>query len=137
MSIETLKRDLQELESRAPVAAQTSVQGLCTYLGSDLLPFIHNVVDEVAEQDECIAALVDKTEDILHEESAEVLSGAVLGAEPLVAALESRLGHGKEDEALRKLISEWRDLAHEAKELIGEITIPDPDADPDPEAEEH
>lgn len=130
MSIETLKQDLKQIMASAPRPTFAEGDGSVTaervagFLANDLLPLIETLVDEVSEQDECIEAMVNQTEDILHEENAAVFSGIIVGAAALVAELRTRAGN---DKRLLTMIREWQTLAAQGKTILEEITIADED----------
>lgn len=132
MSIESLKSDYEAIKRiLKQMDGLTTVADLVNYLKYNLVPFVGAQNRELEEQASDISDMIDNAQDILHEESAELLAAIIQGARALIADLEPRLGPG--DDAQRQAIKEWGSLAEQGEELLEEITIPDPDVDADPD----
>lgn len=137
MSIDQLAQDLKGIASKAGDLA--TIDDVKKYLQEELLAWLESFVQETAEMDMAIEAVVDGAEDMLHSESSQVFTGLIASGAFLVRELETRIGN---DQRIHKLIKEYKQVSKEAAQLLEEITIPDPDPDPadgepepEPEAE--
>jgi hypothetical protein len=126
MSVETLKQDLEQVIASIPQGPLTTAVDLAGFICNNLVPFVENIVDELVEQDECIGALVNESEDILHEENAEVFAGIIASGKVLIGELRVRIGN---DKRVLGLIREYEILAAKGARILTEIVIPDDDAD--------
>lgn len=128
MSIETLRKDLNDnLEALRGMAIPTA-DALKQHLVNSFWPFIESMVDEMDEIDEAVDDLVSGAPEILHSESAEVFSGIIVSGELLMTELSHRVGN---DARILAMIKEWRGLARQGKSILEDIALPDPDPDPD------
>lgn len=136
MSIDSLQADLKGIIVSAPKFSPLEgdySEKVDNFLHNQLLPYLENQVGEMVEQDNAIYALVHQTEDILHTENAALFMGLIEAAEQLVGELRTRVGN---DHRILGLITAWKRLALQAKEVIEDIGVPDDDDDPDVEEDE-
>jgi hypothetical protein len=129
VSIDTLKQDLEQVVSSIPQGPLATAADVADYLRNNLVPFVSNVVDEISEVDDCVAALVDESEDILHEDSGEVFAGLIESGKALVGELRIRVGG---DKRVLGLIRAYEILAAKGLQILADIVVPDPDDEPDP-----
>lgn len=133
MSIDTLRQDLKQILESIPEGPLTAAADVAAYLRNNLVPFVSNVVDELSAVDDCVGALVNEAEDILHEDNAEVFAGIITSGKVLVGELRIRVGG---DRRVLALIREYEILAAKGVQILDDIVVPDDDdEDPDPDEE--
>jgi hypothetical protein len=129
VSIDTLKQDLKQVVESIPQGPLVTAADLADYIRTNLVPFVSNLVDELSEVDDCIGALVNEAEDILHEDNAKVFAGIIASGNLLVSELRIRVGN---DKRVLSLVREYEILAAKGVQILGDIVVPDdPDEDPD------
>lgn len=122
MSIEQLQGDLQQVVEAA--TAIVSPDAILPFLQNNLFPWLESMTEEMAEMDSAIEEAYHEMPDVLHSESAEVFAGIIASGTVLVAELRRRVGN---DQRLLAMAKEWTQLAAKGKEILEEITIPDPE----------
>lgn len=122
MSIVQLQEDLLAVTNAIPQGPLVSAADLSNYLKNNLVPLLSATVSELEEMDGAIGDIVNQTEDVLHQESAEVFMGIIASGLLLINELATRVG---DDRRLLGAIKEWRKVAKKGEELINNITIPD------------
>jgi hypothetical protein len=130
MSIGTLKQDLEQVVSSIPQGPLATTADVADYLRNNLVPFVSNVVDELSEVDDCIGALVNEAEDILHEDNAEVFAGIITSGKVLVSELRIRVGN---DKRVLALIREYEILTAKGVQILADIVVPDDEEDDEDE----
>jgi len=133
MSMDQLKADLKEsVASVKKLDPATTTSGDIVRLMKDtVFPTFEAIVEEMDEIDQCVADIVDGSEDILTHETGAKLAAGFLSAAVLVDELEKRAAG---DAKLVQAIKEWRALAAECNEIITEVTLDD--VEPDDEDED-
>lgn len=131
MSIETLRADLQaNLTAIATLQPELATPAEIVTLLREVWAFIESHVDETAEQDECIADLVNGAEDILTAETAAVFSACATGGLVVATALKQRLNKAvPADAELYKIAEELETNCKAAQDIIPEIIIDGDDED--------
>lgn len=128
MSMEQLKADLKEsvasVKKLDPVT--TSAADIVRLMKDTVFPTFEAIVEEMDEIDQCVADIVDGSEDILTQETGQKLAAGFLSAAVLVDELEKRAAG---DTKLVQAIKEWRALASECNQIIAEVTLDEPDDD--------
>lgn len=132
MSIEQLQSDLDAIKKALPSGALVTTDDVLGFLKHNLLPFIESHVAETVEIDESVEALVANEPDILHEDTATELHGALDLFEVVTKELAERMGN---DVRLHALVKESRGKLEKCRLILDEITVADPDDEPDSEAE--
>ena len=129
MSIVQLQEDLQAISKAIPDGPLVSAAELRDYIRNNLVPFLSAQVSEVEEMDGAISDIVNQSEDVLHQESAEVFIAIITSGLLLINELATRIGN---DQRLLAAIKEWKKVAKRGEEIVNDITIPD-DEDEDPD----
>jgi hypothetical protein len=128
MSIEELQADLaSNIVEAKGLTAMSTIGDITNHLNNTLWPFLENLVRETSDVDEAVAAMYEKSEDILQFETGKQLAIVITGANTLIAELEKR---AVGDKVVLDAIKDWRARAKEATEVLEEITLPE-DYDPD------
>ena len=125
MSLEELRADLA-LNSDVKALARVDVM-VREYMQETVWPWLSSLLDWAQDQEDAIGELIEQTEDFLHAETAEELGKPLGIGLTLAAELEKRLQPG--DQALRKVIGEYRASAAQAIATLRDISIADEDED--------
>lgn len=138
MTMEALESDFEEIKSATKsLGPLTSTHELVTFLKTQLVPFIEAHVAETTEIDGCVSDLMDRTEDILHPETAQVFAAAFAVSRAVAAKLLEVVPKGEDgkvsDPQVHKLLQQWEAFTVGAERMLEEITIPDAEEDDEDE----
>ncbi len=126
MGIEQLKEDLEGVVSRCPSGPLTTAAEMAKYQKDDLLPILSGILEEISDMDAALGAVVEQSEDLLHEESAAVFAGIIESGRLLAKEIQSR----PVTPELQKLVEQFLAQADEGEALLDEITYESPPEDP-------
>ena len=132
MSIEQLRIDMKESAGElAKMSALTITPDLIKFLQHTLWPTLEAIVNETAAVDACVEELYEQQDDALQPETAQVFAALIVTGRQIAAELRARLAPG--EDALRKALDGYEEIAKACEETINEITLPDPGDDDDDE----
>lgn len=122
MSIETLKEDAKRVIAALPTGITVTADQLSAFMRDNLLPLAESLIEEIGEVDGVVDDLVHQTQEVLHDESAEVFAGIITGGEVLVTELRTRCGN---DQRILTLIRAWLELAKRGKQILEDVVVPE------------
>jgi hypothetical protein len=131
------KRNAKDLEAK--IASGSIPPGVAKHLKETLWPLLSDIIDDIAEHRaetaelaEDVTELTERTEDLLHEDTATPMRNAIACGVALAAVLKARLSPSVPGDAeLLNQIAAFEVLAAEAVRVIDEVTVPDGEDDDD------
>lgn len=138
MTMEALESDFEEIKSATKTLGPlTTMSELATFLRTQLVPFIEAHVAETTEIDNCVSELLDRTEDILQPETAQVFAAAFAVSRAVAAKLVEIMPKDEAGKAadpkVHELLQQWEAFTVGAERLLEEITMPESDEDDEDE----
>lgn len=138
MSMEELEQDLERNIADLENTTFLSAEDVRKYLRETLWPFLSNHVAETTEIDDCVANMVEDSDDVLQKDTASLFAAVIVSGQKLMEELIKRLTKTPDDQKVRNAIAELRPIYAQAAAKLEEITVDveeDDDEEDEPEGE--
>jgi hypothetical protein len=129
MSMEELEQDLERNIADLENTAFLSAEDVRKYLRETLWPFMTNLVAETTEIDDCVANMVEDSDDVLQRDTASLFAAVIVSCQKMMDELVKRLTKTPEDQIVRNAIAQVRPICLQAAGKLEEITVDEEEED--------